>query len=136
MVGLIKLTLGTEIKAIYDSEIIFDYDAKAFYAGDTSEIPFEELDEDYLKFALFEEIDVPTDIKEFLKLLNTISKTFETPKQKYWLIMNEFEDIVTNEQLNELFDLVYLVEKFHYLQIFEIQYLDVNKVKKMLKDNK
>jgi hypothetical protein len=138
MINLIKTILDsdTEIKVIYDSERIFEYDDDSFYSGDATEISFEELDEDYLKFAIFEEIEVSTDIKEFLKLLNTIKKTFGTQKQKYWLTMNDFEDIISDEAFEELYDLSYLIEHFYDLQIFEVQYLDVKKVRTILNDTK
>ena len=138
MVDLIKEVLNSdsEIRVIYDSELIFDCDSTTFYAGDTTEILFEDLDEDYLKFVIFDEIEIDSDIKEFLKLLNSIKKTFGTDKQKYWLRMNECEDIITDEALDEFFDLNYLVEHFYDLQIFEVKYLDVKKVRAMLKDEK
>ena len=138
MVDLIKeiLDSGSEIKVIYDSELIFDYDLTTFSSGDTNEIPFEELDEDYLKFALFNEIEISSDMKEFLKLLNTIKKTFGTDKQKYWVTINEYEDIISDEAFEELYDLSYLIEHFYDLQIFEVQYLDVKKVRTILNDTK
>lgn len=138
MIDLIKEVLNSDldINIIYDSERIFEYDANSFYGNEANEIPFEDLDADYLKFAVFNEIGIDSDIKEFLKLLNAIKKTFSTQKQKYWLTMNEFEDIISDEAFEELYDLYFLVEHFNDLQIFEVKYLDVKTVEKMLKDNK
>ena len=50
--------------------------------------------------------------------------------------MNDFEDIISDEAFEELYDLQYLIEHFYDLQIFEVQYLDVKKVRTIINDTK
>lgn len=134
MKDLIKQIIDSNLEVIvlYDSDHIFQYDEEHFYS-DSEEYLISEIDYDFIKFISLDEIEVPIDLRKYLKLISTVQKTFgniQSSKQKYWVKYDEHYDIISIEDFENLYDLEFVWNKT--IQIFEITYLKAEQVQRFL----
>ncbi len=75
-------------------------------------------------------MDIPDDIRDFVKLLNKIKKSdLEKEYPDYLISFNEDIIFISEDSFNELYSLEYIVERLRYLQIYKVQYLKPERIK-------
>lgn len=121
------LTSNTDVRILYDGEVIYEIDNEYIYSEHSSHL-ISELDYSFISFFKYTEVEVPSNIFEFYKMLNKIKKTLENENPKYHIIMNEQYVIISEEELEEFYDLYYLRDNIDSMEIFEIKYLDATKI--------
>lgn len=111
------LTTDTEIRIFYNREILYEMTPDLEIEG-----------EDFVW--QLEELDIPDDIRDFVKLLNKIKKSdLEKEYPDYLISFNEDIIFISEDSFNELYSLEYIVERLRNLQIYKVQYLKPERIK-------
>lgn len=124
------LTTDTEIRILYNREILYEMTPDLEIEGEDFVWQLEELDFNEIKFFVLEELDIPDDIRDFVKLLNKIKNSdLEKEYPDYLISFNEEIRFISEELFNNWYSLEYLDENLRYLQIYRVKYLKPEKVK-------
>ena len=124
------LTSDSEIKILYDRQILFDMTPDLEVEGSENIYFLDELHFEEIRFFELEELEIPDDIVDFVKLLNKIKKSdLEKECPDYLIALDEDINFISEDSFNELYSLEYLEERLRYLQIFKVQYLKPERIK-------
>lgn len=126
------LTTDSEIRVLYDRQILFDMDVdNIIETSEFDELDFHDIDFDLISFFKVDEIDTPTDIRDYVKLIDKIKKSDIEKYRPDYMFNGSSVDIVllTEEILNNFYDVEFISENIEYLQIFKVQYLKPERIK-------
>lgn len=106
---------GSEISEI-------DEDSKEFLSPEGHSFDFDSFERnlDEVNLIRLEEIEVPTDFKEFFKLMKKCEVCVEDNIPKYLIELNESSYILTFDSFNEnITDMTELIEKYNNIKIYK-----------------
>jgi len=126
------LTTDTEIRILYCREILFDMDVNnVIETSEFEELLFDDIDFDLINFFTVEEIETPTDIRDYVKLIDKIKKSDIEKSKPEYMFNGSSGDIVllTEEILNDFYETEFISENIDYLQIYKIKYIKHERIK-------
>ena len=126
------LTTDSDIRILYDRQILFDMDVdNIIETSEFEELNFDDIDFNFISFFKVQEIETPTDIRDYIKLIDKIKKSDIDKSKPEYMFNGSSVDIVllTEEILNNFYETEFISANIDYLQIYKVQYLKPEKIK-------
>lgn len=126
------LTTNSDIKILYNKQILLDMDVdNVIETTEFDELDFDNIDFNFISFFKVLEIEVPTDIRDYIKLIDKIKKSdIDKSKPDYLFSSSSvYLSLITKETLNSFYDLEFISKNINHLQFYKIKYLKSEKIK-------
>jgi hypothetical protein len=119
--------LTEDYLCFYDYEPVNEFHEGVIYTDNGDEYNFEDIDFDYFYAYEKDEYELSTDIRELIQLINKAKKEinkFDKGKTFFGFIRNEYDLLMTEESLDELFDFENLERS-----LYDLEYCKFNLIK-------
>ena len=117
------------IKILYQRDIIHNIE-NDILEGILDEYNIKDLYLEDMYFVILDELEIPTNIKDYTKLLNKIKKSdVEKDAPDYIFSFNEEFQFMTDFEFNSFYDLEYIIDNLQYTQIYKLKYLNEKGIK-------
>ena len=128
------LDQDTDIKILYQRDIIYSVENNIL-DGFLDEYYIKDLYLEDIYFIILDELETPSDIKEYTKLLNKIKKSdVEKEAPDYIFSFNEELQFMTDFEFNSFYNLDYIIDNLQHTRLYELKYLNEKEVKRLLKN--
>ena len=122
------------IQILYQRDIIHNIE-NDILEGILGEYNIKDLYLEDMYFVILDELETPSDIKEYTKLLNKIKKSdVEKEAPDYIFSFNEELQFMTDFEFNSFYNLDYIIDNLQHTQVYELKYLNEKEVKRLLKN--
>ena len=122
------------IQILYQRDIIHNIE-NDILEGILGEYNIKDLYLEDMYFVILDELETPSDIKEYTKLLNKIKKSdVEKETPDYIFSFNEELQFMTDFEFNSFYNLDYIIDNLQHTQVYELKYLNEKEVKRLLKN--
>ena len=117
------------IQILYQRDIIHNIE-NDILEGILGEYNIKDLYLEDMYFVILDELEIPTNIKDYTKLLNKIKKSdVEKEAPDYIFSFNEEFQFMTDFEFNSFYDLEYIIDNLQYTQIYKLKYLNEKGIK-------
>ena len=122
------------IQILYQRDIIHNIE-NDILEGILGEYNIKDLYLEDMYFVILDELEIPTNIKDYTKLLNKIKKSdVEKDAPDYIFSFNEEFQFMTDFEFNSFYDLEYIIDNLQHTRLYELKYLNEKEVKRLLKN--
>ena len=122
------------IQILYQRDIIHNIE-NDILEGILGEYNIKDLYLEDMYFVILDELEIPTNIKDYTKLLNKIKKSdVEKEAPDYIFSFNEEFQFMTDFEFNSFYDLEYIIDNLQHTRLYELKYLNEKEVKRLLKN--
>lgn len=117
------------IQILYQRDIIHNIE-NDILEGILGEYNIKDLYLEDMYFVILDELEIPTNIKDYTKLLNKIKKSdVEKDAPDYIFSFNEELQFMTDFEFNSFYYLEYIIDNLQYTQIYKLKYLNEKGIK-------
>ena len=122
------------IQILYQRDIIHNIE-NDILEGILGEYNIKDLYLEDIYFIILDELETPSDIKEYTKLLNKIKKSdVEKEAPDYIFSFNEELQFMSDFEFNSFYNLDYIIDNLQHTRLYELKYLNEKEVKRLLKN--